>query len=328
MELERLELLASIAKMWFVDGMTQAQIASRCGYSRSMVSRLLVEARANGIVDIHIHYPLQRNEELESRLVKKFDLRIARVLTRETLSETEMVRRLGILAARLLDELVGPAMTVGVGWGTALSELINSASSKSYLDIHVVQLIGAPGVEPEFDGPGLVQRLARSYGGSYSTISAPLIVESEATRDSLIKDKRIQAVLLNAEDMDIAIFGIGDLSENHSGLIRSGNLTENDAQELVRAGVVGEICGFLYDKNGELIDHPIGRRVVGVGIQTMRAAPIRLGVAGGQIKVLPILGALRGGIVNVLVTDDVVADALVRFEEIEPVGSKSGALVP
>jgi deoxyribonucleoside regulator len=315
MEIERLELLASIAKMWFIDNMTQAQIASRCGYSRSMISRFLDEARYNGIVEVRIKYPLARNETLETQLINKFDLKVARVLMRETLTEDEMVRRLGIMAARLLDELVGPAMTIGVGWGTALSEMINSTSSKSFLDIHVVQLIGAPGAEPEFDGPGLVQRLARTYGGSYSTISAPLIVDSVQTRESLMKDKRIQSVLLNAEDMDIALFGIGDLSSEHSSLIRSGYLSSSEAQELMRIGAVGDVCAYVFDINGNLVKHPIIERIIGVGPEVLRNAPIRLGVAGGQYKTLPIYGALRGGFINVLVTDDVVADSLIKLQE-------------
>jgi DNA-binding transcriptional regulator LsrR (DeoR family) len=315
MEIERLELLASIAKMWFIDNMTQAQIASRCGYSRSMISRLLDEARDQGIVEVRIKYPLARNETLETQLINKFDLKVARVLMRETLSEDELVRRLGILAARLLDELVGPAMTIGVGWGTALSEMVNSASSKSFLDIHVVQLIGAPGAEPEFDGPGLVQRLARTYGGSYSTISAPLLVDSEQTRESLMKDRRIQAVLLNAEDMDIAIFGIGDISSIQSSLRRSGYLTDVDVESLLKVGAVGDVCAYVFDVNGNLVNHPIVNRIVGVGPDVLRNAPIRLGVAGGHYKTLPILGALRGSFINVLVTDDVVADSLIKLQE-------------
>lgn len=315
MEIERLELLASIAKMWFIDNMTQAQIASRCGYSRSMISRFLDEARYQGIVEVRIKYPLARNKSLETQLINKFDLKVARVLMRETLTEDEMVRRLGIMAARLLDELVGPAMTIGVGWGTALSEMINSTSSKSFLDIHVVQLIGAPGAEPEFDGPGLVQRLARTYGGSYSTISAPLIVDSVQTRESLMKDKRIQAVLLNAEDMDIALFGIGDLSSEHSSLLRSGYLTSEEARDLIQVGAVGDVCAYVFDINGNLVKHPVINRIIGIGPEALRNAPIRLGVAGGQYKTLPILGALRGGFINVLVTDDVVADLLIKLQE-------------
>ena len=315
MEIERLELLASIAKMWFIDNMTQAQIASRCGYSRSMISRFLDEARSQGIVEVRIKYPLARSESLETQLINKFDLKVARVLMRETLSEDEMVRRLGIMAARLLDEMVGPAMTIGLGWGTALSEMINSTSSKSFLDIHVVQLIGAPGTEPEFDGPGLVQRLARTYGGSYSTISAPVIVDSEQTRESLMKDKRIQAVMLNAEDMDIALFGIGDVTTRTFQLAALRISDEEDAKDLKQVGAVGDVCAYVFDIHGNMVQHPIINRIIGVGPETLRNAPIRLGVAGGQHKTLPILGALRGGFVNVLVTDDVVADSLIKLQD-------------
>ena len=315
MELERLELLASIAKMYFEDGLTQDQISLRSGYSRSMVSRFLSEARENKIVEITINYPLERNEALETELVKHYNLKVARVLARRTLSYDQMVRRLGILAARFLDELVGPGMTIGVSWGMALNEMINSVSSKSYLDIHVVQLNGAAGTEPDFDSPWLVQKLARSYGGRYGILSAPLIVDSESTRDSLLKDKLIQGMLMSAEDMDIALVGIGTLDAEFSSLTRSGYLSKEESMGLEKAGAVGYVCALFYDIYGNLLDHPITQRVIGVSPKTLIAAPIRLGVAGGHQKILPVLGALRGGFLNVLVTDDVVASELVKQAE-------------
>jgi len=312
MELERLELLASIAKMYFEDGLTQDQISLRSGYSRSMVSRFLSEARENKIIEIKINYPLERNEALETALINKYNLKVALVLTRRTLTYDQMVRRLGILSARLLDELVGPGMTIGVSWGMALNEMINSVSSKSYLDIHVVQLNGAAGIEPEFDSPWLVQKLARSYGGRYGILSAPLIVDSKSTRDSLLKDKLIQGMLMSAEDMDIAVVGIGTLDPEFSSLTHSGYLNKEESLELETAGAVGYVCALFYDINGNQLNHPIAQRVIGVSAQTLQAAPIRLGVAGGHQKIIPVLGALRGGFLNVLVTDDVVASELVK----------------
>lgn len=312
MELERLELLASIAKLYYQDGMTQSQIASRYGYSRSMISRFLNEVRENNIVDIRINYPLERNDILETGLIEQYKLKVAWVLTRRSLSYEQLIRRLGILAARLLDELVGPCMTIGISWGAVLNEIITSVSSKPYLDIHVVQLTGTPGISPDFDGHALVQRLARTYGGNYSTLLAPLFVDSETTREALLRNKQIQTVLQKMEDMDIALAGIGDLTSEHSSLIRADYLSVEDAEELAKAGAVGHICGIFFDAEGNLIDHSIVRKVIGVSPQTLRSAPIRIGVAGGQQKIIPVLGAVRAGFVNVLITDDVVANALIR----------------
>ena len=84
---------------------------------------------------------------------------------------------------------------------------------------------------------------------------------------------------------------------------------------LEKAGAVGYVCALFYDIYGNLLDHPITQRVIGVSPKTLIAAPIRLGVAGGHQKILPVLGALRGGFLNVLVTDDVVASELVKQAE-------------
>lgn len=312
MHLERMELVATVAKMYFEDGMTQSQIASRFGYSRSMISRFLIEARENNIVEIRINYPLERDEALETQLMELYDLKVVRVLARRILNQDLVLRQLGIMAARLLDELVGPCMTIGVAWGASLSELLNSVSTKSFLDIHVVQLAGSPGVDPDYDGPALVQKLARSYGGSYSIFPSPLIVDNENTRDSLMKDRRIRAVLLNAEDMDIALLGIGAINSNNSRLIQSCYITPEELQDLEKAGAVGHICASFFDMAGNLIDHSVSRRSVGVSAETIREAPIRLGIAAGQQKILSTVGALQGGFVNILITDDVIAREVIK----------------
>ena len=88
---ERLELLARVASMYYESDMTQAQVALRTGYSRSMISRLLAEAKAHGVIEIHIHHPLQRRNELERRLETTFGLQWARMLSRGTLTYADML---------------------------------------------------------------------------------------------------------------------------------------------------------------------------------------------------------------------------------------------
>ena len=177
--MDRLELLASIASMYYEENLSQADIAARTGYSRSMISRLLNEARTEGVVEIRIRYPLCRRTDLEPELQDLLGLALVRVLTSGTTRYEERLRRLGSLAAQLVTELVHDNMTIGVSWGSALWETVNALRPGLHAGVHVVQMIGALGTpDPDIDGPELARRLARTMTGRYSTFPAPLVVDS------------------------------------------------------------------------------------------------------------------------------------------------------
>lgn len=313
MDGEHLELLARIASLYFEDGLTQAQIADQTGYSRSMVSRLLTEAREQGVVEIRINHPLERRPDLEKALQECFGLKMARVLARGTLGYEHMLRRLGALAARLVEELMADNMTLGVSWGRAVFETVNALRTKPYSGVHVVQIMGSLGTpDPNIDGPELARRMARTFGGRYSILPAPLYVESEITRDALLQDRRVQDVLDHASLMQMTLMGIGTMEPERSGIVRAGYLTVDQINELAQAGAVGDVCAIHFDLQGRLVDAPLTRCVVSIDPKMLVTIPTRVGVAGGQSKVLPIIGATRAGLVNVLVTDDVAATEVLR----------------
>ena len=67
-------LLADVAEMYYLEGKIQSEIAETVGVTRSMISRMLTEARENGIVEIRIHRPLQSEPELANALKERFGL--------------------------------------------------------------------------------------------------------------------------------------------------------------------------------------------------------------------------------------------------------------
>ena len=224
---------------------------------------------------------------------------------------------LGGLAAREVEDFVDHNMVIGLSWGTALDALVAALRPRSLQNplqgVHVVQIIGALGTaNPDIDGPELARRLARTMGGRYTILPAPLIVDSEATQRALIADGRVQATLAYTTDMNLALVGIGTLVAERSSLVRSGYLRLQDLAELEEAGAVGDVCAIHFDRSGHLVETALTRRVVGIGYQALMRIPHRLGIAGGQAKTLSILGALRAGMVNMLVTDDTAAIAILH----------------
>ncbi len=313
---DRYNLLARVASMYYEEGLTQQEISARLGYSRSAISRLLSEARKVGIVEIRVYHQLVRNAEMERELQARFDLREVRVLaTGGALPYAKMLRRLGELAAWLVEQAVKRDSVLGVSWGTSIYEVAHALRPPHYPDVMVVQLIGALGTpDPQIDGPELARWFAQLYGCRYLTLPAPLVVDSPAVRDALLNDRRVGEVLKRASEADVAVVGIGSVDPSVSSLVRAGYLTPDELGELAAGGVVGDVCSIMFDAQGRLVDMPITRRMVSIQPAVLRRIPLVLGVAGGAVKARPILGALRSGLVNALVTDEEAARLVLEMD--------------
>jgi deoxyribonucleoside regulator len=308
MDDERLALLARVASLYYEDGMNQNQVASILGYSRSHISRMLAEARREKIVEIHVHHPLERMLDLELRLKHEFELQEVRVLKSSDVPYSQMLRRLGGLAAALLAQRIQTGTILGISWGTALFEVSNMFTPLDYPDVKVVQLIGsATSRDHQVDGPGLARAFAMQFGGEYYTLPAPWLVGDKQVRDALMKERRMQEVLELTKQVDIALVGIGTVDPRLSSLVRAGYLSIEEAEQIQSLGAVGDVCGHYFDIQGNLMEIPVAGYAIGTEAETLQSIAISIGVAGGVVKAPGILGALRSRLVNSLVTDDAAA---------------------
>lgn len=310
------ELLAQVASLYYKDNLTQDKIARRIHTSRSTVSRLLRQAREAGVVEIIVHYPWKTVPELERDLITHFHLDHARVLAGRGLPYAEVLRRLGELAADYVESILAEDTILGISWGTAVYSTIQALRPDSKMPITVVQMLGAAGTDdPQIDGPDLVRQLSGVFGGEPRYLHAPLIVEEAQLREMLQHEPRIRETLSLAQQVDIALVGIGALVPELSNLLRGGYLSREELDGLQEQGAVGDICARHYDCQGQVLDIELNRRIVGIELEALHGIEQVIGVAGGEAKAETILGALRGGHVNVLVTDDVAARKVLRLDE-------------
>ena len=308
------DLLVEAATLYYEEELTQAEIGQRLNTSRSTVSRLLRDARAQGVVHITINYPWARNSRLEAQLKQTFDLPDARVLRAGGMSVDDALEGIGTLAARYLQNVIREDMVLGVSYGRSIAATIRNLQPQRELPLVVVQLLGALGSDnPLIEGADLARNLAAKFGASYRYLYAPLVVEDARTRDLFMQEPLVQDVLAVGREADIALVGIGALGDEAPSLIWRGYLAATDLARLQRMGAVGNMCAQFFDAHGRMLDTDLNRRSISIGLDGLATCRLVVAAAGGRKKAPAILGALRGGYVDVLVSDDQAIDEVLAL---------------
>jgi DNA-binding transcriptional regulator LsrR (DeoR family) len=311
---DRWELLARVAHLYYKKNRTQAEIAQQLNISRPQVSRLLAEGRELGVVDITINYPKSSTSILKQELLDYFQLKDVSILSSGDLGYTQLQEQLGVLAARQLEDKLRDGMILGISWNTGVYQVVKALQAARRENVTVVQLTGAVGtINPLIDGPDLTRWLAQTLGAQYKYLHAPLLVESAATRQVLMQDRSVREPMALINLMDIALVGIGSLMPALSSLLRAGHLTDVQLREIIRQGGVGELCGYHYDLHGKLLPLELHDRIIGVNLETLHQTPYVMGVAGGIHKASAIIGALRLGVIDSLITDEIAAKAVMKM---------------
>lgn len=308
----RAALALRAAEMYYLKKASQKEIAQEIGCSVATVSRLLKLAEDMGMVEIRIVNPFARAEEFERELCARFNLEACRVVSVPTSQDGDK-KIIGSTAAELVAELVGPGDVVGLSWGVTMREMVNSLPSfRRQVACNIVPIIGGLGkVQPEHQVNVLVHEFAECFDAAFLTLYAPALSDRVETISLLMQEAPISQVVEMWDQLSTAVVGIGE-SPPTSPLRQTGYYTEREIDELVSLGAVGDISGRFYNAEGVEVPASANKRLIAIPLETLCKAKLRVGVAGGRAKVRAIRGALRGGLVNVLVTDSITACALLE----------------
>ncbi len=315
-----------MAQLYYVRDFTQAQIAQRMGVSRSNVSRMLKEARAQGMVEIRIHSPLRTMPGLQEKLASRLDLRECLVLAaidRESriFETTDTASQVAALAARHLRENISEGDIIGLGWGRSVHRVVYNRFLREERDATVVQAMGSIGGSiPEFDGVATTARLANVLGASAHYLHAPMLVTEAAVRSGLLRDPHIRKTLEVARRADTLVSSVGTPTRDH-GQYCTGYLTDADLDYIRAQGAVGDICGAYYAFDGSLVPLEMNERSISISSEELSRIPTRIGVASGPEKPAANIGAGRSGLLNVLITDEDTAAKMLDILDDEAPGA-------
>jgi deoxyribonucleoside regulator len=293
-----------VARMYYLDGLDQQEIADIVGTSRSRISRMLTAARERGIVRISVDEYEPRERELETALVERFGLHRA-VVVRAFSEDPEHVRRaVGYFSAPALGDLLHSGASIGVAGGRTLRELINHLQpSERASTITVMQLMGNIGPVPDqIDALELSRTLAQHVAGTFYTLNAPALAQNQAARDLLMSHDHIRVITSLFSRLDVAFVGIGTLED--SAFIERGVFTRAETAAIGGAGAVGEICGRFFDRHGQECETEYRDRVISISLDDLRSRPEIVAVTNGSNRGEAIRAALQGRLITSLVIDE------------------------
>jgi DNA-binding transcriptional regulator LsrR (DeoR family) len=301
--------LVRASRLYYELGETQHAIAELLGVTRPQVSRLLKRARAEGIVEIRIVDSTAVESPAGDALRRTYGLDQVHLAPTIAGPEDLTRRMVGRLAAEVLRAVIRPGITVGIGDGASVSAAADALEeSATPVAVTVVPLCGgfwSTGQERE-----PYRRVADALGGQVRGLMAPGLVDDAATKSALMAHAGVRAITDLWDRLDVALFGIG-------GPAWSVSLVgEPIERELEAAEAVGEVLVAPFDLDGRFVCPALHDRVIAFDARRLARIPVAIGVAAGEAKVRPILGALRAGIVRSLVTDVATAEAVVALDQV------------
>ncbi|RRD63675.1 MarR family transcriptional regulator [Fretibacterium sp. OH1220_COT-178] len=304
--------LLKIAELYYIERLSQSQIAAKLGISSATVSRMLNEALARGMIRVEIRDPKKRSDKLERALQERWKLDRV-VVANGSVQMEDRYKILGKKTAELLSEFCRGKKTLGLGCGrTILETALSLDPDLSFPELRVIPLMGGWGVEEiEREANRLVALIGQRWGCKFQYLLLPAILSSPEILTLLWAEPQIRLTTNHWQHLDVALFSIGpELCASNAAYLP---LSPEDIRKAHDLGTVGDILGRLVDEHSCELDLPFNHCLASISMDLLRQVPIRIGVGGGADKLKNIRASLESGLLSVLVTDLETAEYLTEL---------------
>jgi DNA-binding transcriptional regulator LsrR (DeoR family) len=297
-----------IAWLYYVEGMTQDEVANIVGMNRSRVLRILAAARQDGTVQIRVTTRMSRCVELERRLESRWNLSRA-IVVPEPQDPSQLRAIIGAEVGAYMSHAVTSNMTVGLGWGKTLTSGVASIIPRGADGVKVLAMLGGLTRVSEINPSEFAWRVADRLSAECYMLAGPVYAPDSRTRAALVNHPGLAEVFTRAQTLDMAVVSVGDLTP-HSVFSEYGLLTRDEIASLEAAGAVGDLLCHFIDAEGNVIDHPVNERVLAVNPLSLRGTRQIVLASGGWHKLTVIRSALKLLRPTVLVVNEMVAERL------------------
>ena len=304
--------MVRVAKLYYLTGLTQAEIAKKLGVSRPVISKMLQRAKDTGIVEIYIRDETMSMVELEQQLEAALSLDEVIVVPSYGNKNEEVIKQqVAKAAAQYLPKWIRNKRRIGISWGTTLYHLVNEYPFERHHKMKVYPLVGGIGRQRiEIHSNQLAYEFSKKLGGSCEFLYAPAIADSMELKRQLIDSPDIRSILEEARQVELAIVGIGNPYE--STMTEMGYLKEEDLCQLQEGKAVGDISSRFIDKTGKPIHNDLNNRVIGIELDELKHIPTVVGVVSGSNKLDAVWASLQGNYFDKLIIDEYLAEVLLE----------------
>ncbi len=308
----RLDEAARAGWLYYVAGNTQDEIAEKLGISRQTAQRLVSQAVSEKLIKVRLDHPIAHCMELAQKLKDRFHLKKCRIVPND-LEPEYSIQGLPQACASSIEKALKSEQPkiIALGTGRVLRASVEQLSLLDCPQHKVVSLVGNIAPDGAASSYDVITRMAEKVNAPHYPMPLPVISGSREELEVLQSQKTIQNILSMIRQTDVTYVGIGQIDQQ-APLLQDGFITQDELETLVNEGAVGEIVGWIYDKQGRLIDSTINDRVASAPI-IPDSENLVFGIAAGTQKIAAIFGAMQGKLINSLITNEYTAEKLLRM---------------
>ncbi|MGV8938175.1 MAG: sugar-binding transcriptional regulator [Allorhizobium sp.] len=297
--------------LYYVAGRTQDEIAAAMGISRQSAQRLVSLAIAEKLIKVRLDHPIAVCLELAEAVKKKYKMRQVEVVPSDPSGESASsgVAEAGAAEIERWLKLSEPQI-LAIGTGRTLRAAVDQLMPMECPQHRIVSLTGNISPDGSAAYYNVIFSMADAIKARHFPMPLPVLVSSRAERDLLHAQALVRPTIALGAKADATFVGIGELG-HQAPLLVDGFLQTGEIDSLLQAGATGEICGWIFDAEGQLLDNPVNDRVASIPLPSRETSCV-IGMAKGKRKYPAIKAAVKGGFVNALITDEDTARYLLK----------------
>lgn len=299
-------LMVKAVWYYYIESYTQQNISKLLGVSRSKVISLLERARQTGVIQFNVRQESSRRMQVEQDMIARFGLSDAFIVPGAS-TLTSPNESIAQAAAMYILRRAEDNAFINMGYGDTTSRILNHLATAAESPLNVVSLTGGVNYY-------LPNTRSNVFNARLYLIPSPLLLSSGELRQSLRQEPDVEEIFRMIPLSSMSVVGIGSMNDQAT-IMKNGILNQNDFTFLKMQGAVGDVLSHFFDKNGDPISISLEDRLMSTPLEELRKLDNVIGVAGGVRKAEAILAALRGGYLDVLITDEDTAKLLLETPE-------------
>lgn len=299
-------LMTKAVWYYYIENYTQQSISHLLGVSRSKVISLLERARQAGVIQFSVQQDSSRRMGMERELLGRYGLRDAFIVPGAS-TLTDPNESIAQAAAMYILRRTADSAFINMGYGDTISRIVKHLATTAQIPLNMVTLAGGMNYY-------LPNTSSNVFNARLYLIPSPLLLSSSTLRDSLRREPDVEEIFRMIPLSSMSVVGIGSMND-HATIVKNGILNNNDLTFLKMQGAVGDVLSHFLDKNGHIVSHELEGRLMSTPMEQLRTLDNVIGAAGGPAKAEAILSVLRGGYLDVLITDEDTARLLLDAPE-------------